>query len=130
MAHKSVGCFMTHCGWNSTLEALSLGMPMVAMPQWTYQPTNAKYITNVWHVGVRVNVNEKGIATKEEVERCIREVLESERSNAIRGNSDKWKKLAQTAVDIGGSSDKNIEEFVTEVACKSQRYHRVRPLLP
>jgi pathogen-inducible salicylic acid glucosyltransferase len=103
---------------------------MVAMPQWTDQPTNAKYITDVWHVGVRVNVNEKGIVTKEEVERCIREVLESERSNAIRGNSDKWKKLAKTAVDIGGSSDKNIEEFVTEVACKSQRYHRVRPLLP
>jgi UDP:flavonoid glycosyltransferase YjiC (YdhE family) len=38
LAHKSVGCFMTHCGWNSTLEALSLGVPMVAMPQWTDQP--------------------------------------------------------------------------------------------
>jgi pathogen-inducible salicylic acid glucosyltransferase len=96
---------------------------MVAMPQWTDQKTNAKYITDVWHVGVRVNVNEKGIVTKEEVERCIRDVLESERSNGIRGNFDKWKKLAQTAVDICGSSDKNI-------VCTSQRYHRVRPLLP
>ena len=53
---------------------------MVAIPQWSDQPTNAKYITDVWHVGVRVNVNEKGIVTKEEVEKCIREVLESERS--------------------------------------------------
>ncbi|KAH8502252.1 hypothetical protein H0E87_013805, partial [Populus deltoides] len=58
--------------------------------------------------------NSDGIVTKEEVERCIREVLESERSNAIRGNSDKLKRLAKMAVDIGGSSDKNIEEFVTE----------------
>jgi len=82
---------------------------MVAIPQWSDQPTNAKYITDVWHVGVRVNVNEKGIVTKEEVEKCIREVLESERSNTIIGNSNKWKKLAKTAVDIGGSSDKNIE---------------------
>ncbi|KAF9665695.1 hypothetical protein SADUNF_Sadunf16G0150200 [Salix dunnii] len=120
LAHKSVGCFMTHCGWNSTLEALSIGVPMVAMPQWTDQPTNAKYITDVWRVGVRVKANEKGIVTREEVERCIREVLESERSNAIRGNSDKWSKLAKIAVDAGGSSDKNIEEFVTEVACKSK----------
>jgi len=120
LAHKSVGCFMTHCGWNSTLEALSLGVPMVAMPQWTDQPTNAKYIADVWHVGIRVEVNQKRIVTKEEVERCIREVMESERSNVIRKNSDKWKKLAKMAVDEGGSSDKNIEEFVTEVVCKSK----------
>uniref|UniRef100_A0A6N2LHL0 Glycosyltransferase n=1 Tax=Salix viminalis TaxID=40686 RepID=A0A6N2LHL0_SALVM len=117
---EEIGCFVTHCGWNSTLEALSLGVPMVAMPQWTDQPTNAKYITDVWRVGVRVKANEKGIVTKEEVERCIREVLESETSNAIRGNSDKWRKLAKIAVDEGGSSDKNIEEFVAEVACKSK----------
>ena len=80
LAHKSVGCFVTHCGWNSTLEALSLGVPMVAMPQWTDQPTNAKYITDVWRVRVRVKEDEKGIVTKEEVERRIREVLESEGS--------------------------------------------------
>uniref|UniRef100_A0A6N2LMP5 Anthocyanidin 3-O-glucosyltransferase n=1 Tax=Salix viminalis TaxID=40686 RepID=A0A6N2LMP5_SALVM len=110
---------MTHCGWNSTLEALSLGVPMVAMPQWTDQPTNAKYIADVWQVGVRVKANEKGIVTKEEVEGCIREVMEGERGNAIRRNSEKWMKLAQTAADEGGSSDKNITEFATEVACKS-----------
>ncbi|KAJ6419521.1 hypothetical protein OIU84_029592 [Salix udensis] len=71
--------------------------------------------------GVRVKTNEKGIVTKEEVERCTREVLESERSNVIRGNSGKWRKLAKIAVDEGGSSDNNIEEFVTEVVCKSKR---------
>ncbi|KAG6768549.1 hypothetical protein POTOM_027471 [Populus tomentosa] len=51
-------------------------------------------------IRVRVNVNEKGIVTKEEVERGVREVLESERSNAIRGNSDKLKRLAKMAVDV------------------------------
>ncbi|KAG6767694.1 hypothetical protein POTOM_028908 [Populus tomentosa] len=116
LAHKSVGCFMTHCGWNSTLEALSLGVPMVAMPQWTDQPTNAKCIADVWHVGVRVKANEKGIVPKEEVEGCIREVMEGERGNEIRRNSEKWMKLAKTAVDEGGSSDKNITEFAAELA--------------
>ncbi|KAL3598071.1 hypothetical protein D5086_005989 [Populus alba] len=100
LAHKSVvGCFMTHCGWNSTLEALSLGVPMVAMPEWTDQPTNAKCIAEVWHVGVRVKENEKGIVTKEEVEGCIREVMEGERGNEMRRNSEKWMKLAKTAVE-------------------------------
>ncbi len=51
LAHKAIGCFMTRCGWNSTLEALSLGVPMVAMPQWTDQTTNAKFIMDVWNRG-------------------------------------------------------------------------------
>ncbi|KAJ0093501.1 hypothetical protein Patl1_26839 [Pistacia atlantica] len=115
LAHKSVGCFMTHCGWNSTLEALSLGVPMVAIPQWTDQTTNAKYVEDVWQVGVRVKVNEKGIVTREEIEVCIREVMEGGRSKDFRRNSEKWKELAKEAVDEGGSSDKNLEEFVAAI---------------
>ncbi|XP_075661930.1 mogroside I-E synthase-like [Castanea sativa] len=116
LAHKAIGCFMTHCGWNSTLEALSLGVPMVAMPQWTDQPTNAKFIADVWKVGVRIKLDERGIATKEEIEFCIREVIEDERGKEKRMNSVKWKELAKEAMDEGGSSDKNIEEFVAELA--------------
>ncbi|XP_059447552.1 mogroside IE synthase-like [Corylus avellana] len=116
LAHKAIGCFMTHCGWNSTLEALSLGVPMVAMPQWTDQPTNAKFIADVWKVGIRVKLNEKGIATREEIEMCIREVMEGERGKEMKKNSLRWKELAIEAVDKGGSSDKNIEVFVAKLA--------------
>ncbi|KAG1328261.1 Crocetin glucosyltransferase 2 [Cocos nucifera] len=54
LSHKAVGCFLTHCGWNSTIEGISLGVPMVGVPQWTDQPMNAKYIEDVWKIGVRV----------------------------------------------------------------------------
>ncbi|KAJ6741343.1 GLYCOSYLTRANSFERASE [Salix purpurea] len=37
LANKAVGCFFTHCGWNLTIEALSLGVPMVTMPGWSDQ---------------------------------------------------------------------------------------------
>ncbi|CAK7322792.1 unnamed protein product [Dovyalis caffra] len=123
LAHKSVGCFMTHCGWNSTLEALSLGVPMVAIPQWTDQPTNAKYIVDVWQVGVKVKANEKGIVAKEDVERCIWEVMEGERGKEMRRNSEKWMGLAKTALAEGGSSDKNIVEFAAELA---RKYHEAK----
>ncbi|KAJ8755363.1 hypothetical protein K2173_019161 [Erythroxylum novogranatense] len=115
LAHKSVGCFFTHCGWNSTLEALSLGVPMVAMPQWTDQPTNAKFVTDIWHVGVRVGVDENGIVPKEEIDRCIRQVMEGEGSNEFRRNSEKLNEMARNALDEGGSSDKNIDEFISSL---------------
>ncbi|XVE80833.1 hypothetical protein DITRI_Ditri15bG0012100 [Diplodiscus trichospermus] len=108
----TVDCFMTHCGWNSTLEALSLGVPMIAMPQWSDQPTNAKLVADVWQVGISVCKDENGVIRKEEIERCIREIMEGEKSVEVRKNSEKWKKLARDAVDEGGSSDKNIDEFV------------------
>lgn len=95
---------------------------MVAMPQWTDQPTNAKFVSDIWKVGIRVKVDEEGIVTQKEIERCIREVMEREISNEMVKNSEKWKKLACMAVDDGGSSDKNIEEFVTKLVCNSNSF--------
>ncbi|KAG8654406.1 hypothetical protein MANES_05G121100v8 [Manihot esculenta] len=122
LAHKSAVCFVTHCGWNSTLEALSLEVPMVATPQWTDQPTNAKFVSDVWEVGIIVKIDEEGIVTKEEIERCIRDVMERKTGNEMKKNLDKWKKLACIVVDEGGSSDKNIDEFVTKLGCSSNGF--------
>ncbi|KAG2672698.1 hypothetical protein I3760_13G055100 [Carya illinoinensis] len=47
LAYEAVGCFVTHCNWNSTLKAVSFGIPMVALPQWTDQSTDAKYIVDI-----------------------------------------------------------------------------------
>ncbi|XP_065860817.1 mogroside IE synthase-like [Euphorbia lathyris] len=115
LSHSSVGCFVTHCGWNSTLEALCLGVPMVAVPQWSDQLTNAKFIDDVWKVGVRVKVDGDGIVVKEELEFCIREVMEGDRADEMRENCEKWKRLANEAMEEGGSSDKNIDQFVAEL---------------
>ncbi|KAJ0540606.1 putative UDP-glucuronosyl/UDP-glucosyltransferase, UDP-glycosyltransferase family [Helianthus annuus] len=115
LAHKSVGCFITHCGFNSTLEAISLGVPVVGMPQWTDQITNAKLLDEIWDVGVRVKANEKGIVTRENLVSCIMKIMEDERGVVTRKNAAKWRELAKAAVDEGGSSDKDIDEFVSEL---------------
>ncbi|EEF29937.1 UDP-glycosyltransferase 74F2 [Ricinus communis] len=115
LGNEAVGSFLTHCGWNSTLEALSLGVPMVAMPQWTDQTTNAKYIEDVWKMGVRVPVDEKGIGRRDAIRECIREVMEGERRTEMDVNAKKWRNLAQMAAGEGGSSDKNIREFVVKL---------------
>ncbi|KAH7675121.1 UDP-glucose:(indol-3-yl)acetate beta-D-glucosyltransferase protein [Dioscorea alata] len=110
--HVAIGCFLTHCGWNSTLEGLSLGVPMVAVPQWTDQPTNAKYAEDVWGVGVKVKIDEKKVVRRDEISRCIKEVMDGERSEEIRRNASKWKEVAKQALCEGGTSDENLNEFV------------------
>ncbi|KAH0977774.1 hypothetical protein GBA52_027493 [Prunus armeniaca] len=115
LVHEAVGCFVTHCGWNSTLEALSLGVPMLAMPQWTDQTTNAKFIMDVWKIGLTAPSDEKGLVRPEVVEHCISEIMEGERGKEMKINALKWKELAKKAVAEGGSSDKNIDEFISKL---------------
>lgn len=115
LAHEAIGCFFTHCGWNSTLESLSLGVPMIGMPYWSDQSTNAKFIMDVWKLGLKVRIDENKIVRQEEVERCIREIIEGEKGKEILANANKWKVLAKKAVDVGGSSDKSIDEFVSKL---------------
>lgn len=113
LAHEAMGCFVTHCGWNSTLEALSLGVPMVGVPWWSDQATNAKFVMDVWKIGVRAYPDEEGIVGHEELVRCVKYVMEGERSEEMRENARKWKELTKEVVDEGGTSDTNIQEFVS-----------------
>lgn len=115
LSHSSLGCFLTHCGWNSTLESLVLGVPVVAFPQWMDQMTNAKLIEDVWKIGLRVDheVNEDGIVEGNEIRRCLEVVMGSgEKGEELRRNAKKWKELAREAVKEGGSSEKNLRDFL------------------
>nr|UHH90494.1 UDP-glycosyltransferase [Nicotiana benthamiana] len=116
LTHPSLGCFVSHCGWNSTLESLSTGVPVVAFPHWTDQGTNAKLIEDVWKIGVRLKKNEDGVVESEEIKRCIEMVMNGgEKGEEMRRNAQKWKELAREAVKEGGSSYMNLKAFVQEV---------------
>lgn len=115
LAHDAVGCFITHCGWNSTLEALSLGVPTVGVPWWSDQGTNAKLVMDVWRVGVRACSDERGVVGHGEIVRCVEYVMGGERKGEMRENAERWKGLIRVAVDEGGSSDRNIQEFVNSM---------------
>ncbi|XP_022963903.1 UDP-glycosyltransferase 74E2-like [Cucurbita moschata] len=119
LAHRSVGCFVTHCGWNSTLEALCLGVAMVAMELWSDQPTNAKYVEDVWRIGKRMRIGEDGICRREEIEMCVNEVMGEEDGNEIRENLRKLREMAKEAMDEGGTSNININHFVQQLMRKT-----------
>ncbi|XP_051126485.1 UDP glycosyltransferase 9-like [Andrographis paniculata] len=115
LANDAVACFMTHCGWNSTLEALVHGVPLIAMAQWVDQTTNAKLIEDLWGVGTRVKAREDGIVAREEIRRCVECMIRGDRAKEMKRNAAKWQELAKEAVDEGGTSATNIEAFVSEL---------------
>lgn len=121
LSHPSVACFVTHCGWNSTMEAITSGMPLVAFPQWGDQVTNAKYIVDVFKVGVRMCRGEAAneLISREEVKRCLLEATVGDKAKEMRENVLRLKAAAEAAVGEGGSSERNIQEFVDEIKMRS-----------
>ncbi|CAI0445666.1 unnamed protein product [Linum tenue] len=123
LGHVAVACFVTHCGWNSTLEAIGAGKPVVAFPQWGDQVTDAKFLEEVFRVGVRMGRGDTWtkLVRREEVERCLREVTVGPRAEEMKENAARWKREAEAAVKAGGSSERNVREFVEEVKKRSVR---------
>jgi hypothetical protein len=121
LSHSSLGCFLTHCGWNSSLESLVSGVPMVAFPQRMDQMTNAKLIEDVWKIGVRVDykVDEDGIVRGDEIRKCLEVVMGSgEKGGELRRNAIEWKSLAREAVKEYGSSHKNLRGFLDDTIAR------------
>jgi len=52
LSHPSIACFVTHCGWNSALESINMGVPMLCWPHFGDQFLNQSYILHVWKIGL------------------------------------------------------------------------------
>ncbi|KAK3416962.1 hypothetical protein EUGRSUZ_H02711 [Eucalyptus grandis] len=109
LAHPSVACFFTHCGWNSTLEGLSNGVPLLCRPYFADQRLNRSFICDVWRVGLGVDGDENGAITRHEVRTKILAVLGSDE---IKTNCQRMKEKTRKSVSEGGSSLKNLESLI------------------
>uniref|UniRef100_A0A2P2J9U0 Glycosyltransferase n=1 Tax=Rhizophora mucronata TaxID=61149 RepID=A0A2P2J9U0_RHIMU len=117
LSHPSIACFLTHCGWNSTLESLAFGVPVVAFPQWADQLTITKLVEDVWKMGVRLRTNSEGLAESAEIKRCLELVMADGggQDNEMRRNAKNWKSLTMEAAKDGSSSELNLRAFANEI---------------
>nr|AFJ52989.1 UDP-glycosyltransferase 1 [Linum usitatissimum] len=118
LRHPAVACFVTHCGWNSTMEAISGGKPVVTFSQWGDQVLDAKLLVDVFEVGVKLGKTTK-LVKRDVVERCLVEATVGEKAEVLRRNATRLKKEAQAAVVKDGLSTRSIVEFVEEVKKRS-----------
>ncbi|KAF8692287.1 hypothetical protein HU200_039896 [Digitaria exilis] len=105
LRHRAVGCFLTHAGWNSTVEAAVEGVPMVCWPFFADQLINSRFVGAVWRTGVDM----KDVCDRETVERTVREAMES---GEIRDRAEAMARQLRMDVDEGGSSSSELRRLV------------------
>ncbi|KAM7474122.1 hypothetical protein LguiB_021365 [Lonicera macranthoides] len=129
--HEAVGGFVTHCGWNSILEGVCAGVPMVTWPMFAEQFYNEKLVTEVLRIGVSVGVKEwssvscKGIRT-EVVEKAMKTIMVEEEGEEMRRRAKELKEKAKKAIEEGGSSYNNLSALIEELSSLDMRARELK----
>ncbi|XP_059652916.1 scopoletin glucosyltransferase-like [Cornus florida] len=118
--HEAVGGFVTHCGWNSTLEGVSAGVPMVTWPVFAEQFFNEKLLTEILRIGVGVGSQQLNREASdgvkwEAIEMAVKEVMVGEEAEERRRRARTLKEMAWKAVDEGGSSYIDLDDLIKEL---------------
>ncbi|XP_019193899.1 PREDICTED: UDP-glycosyltransferase 71A15-like [Ipomoea nil] len=98
LAHRATAAFVSHCGWNSTLESMWHGVPMVTWPIYAEQQTNAFQLVKELGLAVELRVDyrrtqdSENVVMAEEIEKAIQSVMEAE--NPVRKELKRWERRA------------------------------------
>ncbi|KAH0752474.1 hypothetical protein KY290_005727 [Solanum tuberosum] len=126
LSHPSVGAFLTHCGWNSSLEGISAGVPMITWPMFAEQFCNERLIVNVLATGVKAGMEnpvmfgeEEKLGTqvsKDDIKKVIEEVMGEEMEGEMRRKRAKeLGEKAKRAMEEKGSSHFNLTQLIQDV---------------
>ncbi|CAM0883183.1 unnamed protein product [Alopecurus aequalis] len=123
LCHPSVGGFLTHCGMNSTLEAVFAGVPMLALPLFFDQPIDSRLIVEEWKTGLEMRdwADKDRLIESKEIAGAIKRLMASDEADteAIRRRALEWKEVSGRAIKRGGSSYNNLSSLM-ELVCSSQ----------
>ncbi|XP_057779202.1 UDP-glycosyltransferase 86A1-like [Salvia miltiorrhiza] len=116
LSNPAVGGFLTHCGWNSVLESMWCGVPMICYPLDYDQPTNRKLVVDDWKIGI--NLCEGECVEREEVSEKTDEFMNGGVSERLRQELKKVGAKLHQALESDGSSEANFDQFVKDLKAK------------
>ncbi|XAR65523.1 Cyanohydrin beta-glucosyltransferase [Bertholletia excelsa] len=112
LAHPSIGCFFTHCGWNSIMEGISMGVPFLCWPYFADQLYNQTCVCDGWKIGLALETDARGIVSGHELKNKLEAILFDD---VIRANALKLKEMAGASICQGGSSLGNFQHFLEQI---------------
>ncbi|KMT16144.1 hypothetical protein BVRB_3g053050 [Beta vulgaris subsp. vulgaris] len=112
LGHESVGGFVTHCGWKSTIEAVNAGVPLVAWPLYAEQRFNKISLVEEIGIALPMNESEDRFVSSSEIEKRVKQILDSKDGDVIRKRILDLKAKARNALNEGGSSYAALTTFV------------------
>ncbi|GMH29404.1 hypothetical protein Nepgr_031247 [Nepenthes gracilis] len=117
LGHPSTGGFLSHCGWNSCMESLSLGVPIAAWPMHSDQPKNTVLVTEVLKVGIVVKDwscrNE--VITALMVENAVRRLMASKEGDVMRERAKNLGIALRKSASEGGTSGLEMDSFIAHI---------------
>ncbi|GFQ03283.1 UDP-glycosyltransferase 86a1 [Phtheirospermum japonicum] len=113
LSNPAVGGFLSHCGWNSILESIWCGVPMICYPVTYDQPTNRKLVVDDWMVGI--NLCDGKSVDRNEVAEKIKRLMNRTTSQKLRQNVVNVSANLHNAVEIDGSSEINFDRFIEDL---------------
>ncbi|KAI3902121.1 hypothetical protein MKW92_013724 [Papaver armeniacum] len=124
LCHKSTGAFLSHCGWNSVLESLSQGVPIIGWPMGAEQSFNSKMMQEELGVSVQLANGNEGQVLSEEVQKVIEEAMDSSKGEEMRRKAMVIAEKISAAMredeggHLKGSSVRSIDDFLATVTTK------------
>lgn len=109
LRHKSVGCYLTHCGWNSTVEAIQHGVRLLCYPVSGDQFINCAYITMMWEVGLKL-----GGMSRDDVKDCVERIMEGKEGMHLQEKMNVLRERVVTA-EARCSAQRNVQSFVNKL---------------
>ncbi|XP_059306555.1 UDP-glycosyltransferase 86A1-like, partial [Lycium ferocissimum] len=116
ISHSAIGGFLSHCGWNSVVESIWCGVPLICFPLVTDHLANRKLVVSDWKVGSDLRDGES--ITREKVCDKIKYLMSKETSSNLRKTVVHVKETFHNALAPNGSSNVNFDKFVEELKMK------------